>query len=67
MKHLILFFIISFSVYTQNPPSDFKLVVTVGEMELWEISETITIKADGNPNFYRSKGGSSPEVLNIVI
>ena len=63
MKHLILFFVISFSIYAQNPPSDFKLIVTAGGMELWEISETITIEADGNANFYRSKGGSSPEVL----
>ena len=63
MKYLILFFLISFSIYAQTPPSDFKLEVSTGGMELWEISETITIEANGQGNFYRSKGGNSQEVL----
>ena len=32
-------------------------------MDLWEISETITIEVNGQANFYSSKGGDSPEVL----
>ena len=63
MKYLILFFIISFSIYAQNPPSDFKLECATGGMEIWEMSENITILANGQGSFFSSKGGNSPQIL----
>ena len=54
LKTIILFIIfISYNIYSQSPPSDFKLVGTTGGLSPWTVSETITIFANGEVNFFR--------------
>ena len=63
MKYFILFLITYVTIYAQNPPQDFKLVGTTGGVAPWALSETITILANGQVHFFRSQGGSSPEIF----
>jgi len=66
MKLKFTLILILFSLHTLNAqtvPSDFELVCTTGGNALWEISETNTISSNGESNFFRSRGGSSLEIL----
>ncbi|MGE5797356.1 MAG: hypothetical protein ACM34N_11265, partial [Ignavibacteria bacterium] len=51
------------SLSAQNPPGDFKLIATAGGVAPWDVSETITILANGQVNFFRFQGGDSTQIL----
>jgi len=63
MKYFLLIIITSLTVYAQSPPTDFKLIGTTGGAAPWAVSETITILANGEVNFFRHEGESSLETL----
>jgi hypothetical protein len=50
------------NIFAQSPPSDFRLVGTTGGTAPWAVSETITILANGEANFFRFKG-DPPQIL----
>ena len=57
LRIVILFLIFIYgNIYSQNPPSDFKLVCTSGGLIPWSSYETITILANGQIEFVRIKG-----------
>ena len=63
-KSIILFMLLfCFNIFSQNPPPDFKLVATAAGEAPWEVTETITILANGEVNFYRHEGEGSLETL----
>ncbi len=57
----LLLFLCEF-IYSQNPPSDFKLVGSTGGAGPWSVTESITILADGTVEFTRINQ-AVPEIL----
>ena len=63
LRAVILFIIIIYgNIYSQSPPSDFKLVATTGGLSPLAVSETVTVLADGEVNFIRLNGGISLDI-----
>ncbi|MGA9291675.1 MAG: hypothetical protein WBV81_03740, partial [Ignavibacteriaceae bacterium] len=59
---IALFLFLCEFIYSQNPPSDFKLVGSTGGAGPWSVTESITILADGTVKFTRINQ-AVPEIL----
>ncbi len=68
LKTMLLGFnLLCLTLYSQSPPSDFKLDCTSAGLTPWSDFETITILANGQTNFVKSTGDQLDEIIDTTF